>query len=193
VGWDLSQIVAWIKTTNEEDAEGELKSVYARVRTSRGKVANIFKAQSLDPESLDAHLDLYLSLMFGSGRLSRQQREMIAVVVSAQNGCKYCVEHHSAALARYVKNEEFITKLIKNPLDAPISAKERIMVEYSIALTKNPQSVTEESIRELRRNGLVDEEILHVALVVAYFNFVNRVASGLGVELEGEGQAEYRY
>ena len=86
-----------------------------------------------------------------------------------------------------------IAKLVENPLGVSLPAKDKAMLEYSIALTRHPQSITEENINELRRQGLVDEEILHLALVSAYFNFVNRLASGLGVELEEEGQTQYRY
>lgn len=185
--------MTWKKTQSEEETEGDLKSAYERARTSRGKVSNIFKAQSLDPKSLGAHLDLYLSILFGGGKSSRKQREMIAVIVSAQNGCQYCVAHHSAALGRYVKEEGFIAKLIENPLVVALPAKDRAMVEYAITLTRNPKSLTEKDINELRKQGLVDEEILNLALVAAYFNFVNRLASGLGVELEDEGQTQYRY
>jgi uncharacterized peroxidase-related enzyme len=185
--------MTWIRTINEEDADDELKSVYERVRTSRGRVANIFKAQSLDPRSLLAHLDLYLSIMFGTGKLSRQQREMIAVAVSAENGCGYCVAHHSAALSRYVKDQGFIARLADSPRGVALGPKERAMVDYAIALTKDPRSLTHENITELRRRGMDDEDILNLALIAAYFNFVNRLADGLGVDLEEEGQTLYRY
>jgi uncharacterized peroxidase-related enzyme len=185
--------MTWIMTISEKDAVGDLKSAYDRVRTSRGRVANIFKSQSLNPRSLLAHLDLYLSLMFGGGGLSRQEREMIAVVVSAENRCRYCVRHHSAALAKYVKDEGLIAGLAENPRGALLGPRERAMVDYAIALTKDPHSVTQENIAALRRQGMNDEEILQLATIAAYFNFVNRLADGLGVELEDEGQAGYNY
>ncbi|MDE1852864.1 MAG: peroxidase-related enzyme [Thaumarchaeota archaeon] len=184
--------MAWIRVVDEEDADGELKIAYGRVKTTRGTVANIFRVQSLDPRSLQAHLDLYLSLMFGGGKLSRQQRELIAVVVSAENDCHYCVEHHSKALGRYVKDEEFIAKLVANPREAPLEPKERAMVDYALALTSDSHSLTREAVEGLRRVGMSDEEILQLNLVASYFNFVNRIANGLGVSLEEE-QSSYRY
>ncbi|MDE1852531.1 MAG: peroxidase-related enzyme [Thaumarchaeota archaeon] len=183
--------MAWIRTIGEGDAEGELRLVYGKVTTTRGRVANIFKVQSLDPSSLAAHLDLYLNLMFSKGKLSRQQREMIAVAVSAENDCHYCVAHHSAALAKHM-DEGLAAKLATDPRQAALGPKERAMVDYALALTRDPRSLTQKDIDELRKGGLTDEEILQLNLVASYFNFVNRVATGLGVALEEE-QDSYRY
>src|SRR5213592_962730 len=75
--------MAWIKTVEEADAASELREVYAAVRTARGHIANIFKAQSANPRALRAHLDLYRTLMFGPSPLSRREREMIAAALHA--------------------------------------------------------------------------------------------------------------
>jgi alkylhydroperoxidase family enzyme len=48
-------------------------------------------------------------------------------------------------------------------------------------------------MRVLREQGLGDEEILAVNLIVAYFNFINRIAQGLGVEVTAEEVQGYRY
>ncbi len=58
------------------------------------------------------------------------------------------------------------------------------MLEYAVRLTREPHAVTEADIGRLRSIGLDDGEILDVCQVAAYYNFVNRMASGLGVELE---------
>lgn len=58
------------------------------------------------------------------------------------------------------------------------------MVEYAVKLTRKPTSVTEQDIHALRAAGLEDDEILDACQIIAYYNFVNRMADGLGVELE---------
>lgn len=60
------------------------------------------------------------------------------------------------------------------------------MLDYALGLTRDPVAVGPEQIEPLRSAGLSNEEIHRVALVTAYFNFVNRVAEGLGVELESQ-------
>ncbi len=94
--------MTWITTIDETEASGDLREAYDKVKSSRGRVSNIFKAHSLDPKVMKAHIDLYLSVMFEQPELTRRQREMVAVLVSSLNKCQYCVAHHSAALGRYV-------------------------------------------------------------------------------------------
>lgn len=81
--------MAWIRTIDEDDAEGPLARLYARMVEPWGGVDNIMKIHSLNPPSLAAHFEIYKTLMRGRSPLSRVQREMIAVVVSAANRCHY--------------------------------------------------------------------------------------------------------
>jgi len=82
--------IAWIETVSEERASGELKRAYRRsADPASGNVDHIMKIHSLNPASLVDHLHLYKTLMYGDSPLSRIQREMIGVVVSAINRCKY--------------------------------------------------------------------------------------------------------
>jgi len=79
----------WIKTVEEEQATGTLKQLYEEMREPWGGVDNILKIQSLNPASLRGHFEFYKTLMRGPSGLSRVQREMLAVVVSAANHCHY--------------------------------------------------------------------------------------------------------
>jgi uncharacterized peroxidase-related enzyme len=81
--------MAWIPMVPEDEAEGRLKELYEKVREPWGGVDNILKIHSLNPPSLEAHFQLYATLMRGRSDLSRAQREMIAVVASAANRCHY--------------------------------------------------------------------------------------------------------
>jgi len=81
--------MAWIKIIHEDEAEGELKKLYEKLVEPWGGVDNILKIHSLNPASLSGHFELYKTLMRASSDLTRVQREMIAVVVSALNRCGY--------------------------------------------------------------------------------------------------------
>jgi alkylhydroperoxidase family enzyme len=81
---------AWIETVPESEAEGPLADAYkAAADPATGEVDHIMKVHSLHPRSLQYHQHLYATLMKGAGPLSRTQREMIGVVVSALNQCHY--------------------------------------------------------------------------------------------------------
>lgn len=81
--------MAWIRMIPESEAEGELKAEYAGAMEPWGGVDNIMKIHSLNVATLKAHMLLYFTVMRGPSDLSRAQREMIAVVVSAANHCHY--------------------------------------------------------------------------------------------------------
>lgn len=81
--------MAYIKTINEVEAAGKLKKTYDSIAGKGKKMPHVLKIQSLNPEALQAHYDFYRIIIFGKSALSRAQREMIATVVSAQNGCVY--------------------------------------------------------------------------------------------------------
>jgi alkylhydroperoxidase family enzyme len=72
-----------------EDAEGILKEEYDAAVERAGKVFNIVRSMSLSPETLRASIELYKAIMFGPSELSRQDRELLATVVSATNECYY--------------------------------------------------------------------------------------------------------
>lgn len=80
---------AWIRTIPASEADGTLAEAYAAIAGRSGSVANILASQSLHPEGMRDHYALYRTLMFGRGALSRADRESIAVMVSAANGCRY--------------------------------------------------------------------------------------------------------
>ena len=81
--------MAWIEMIPEEEATGRLKELYGKYTEAWGGVDNIMKIHSLNVKSMQTHFDLYAHLMRGKSDLTRVQREMIAVVVSAVNRCHY--------------------------------------------------------------------------------------------------------
>jgi len=185
--------MAWIKAIDENQAEGPLAEAYDNIKNRRGKLSNIMRAQSLNPAAMVAHMDLYLQLMFGNTGLRRELRELIGVVVSLTNHCGYCVNHHAEALNYYWKNKSRIEQLKQDysSLDFPENTK--VMLEYCVKLTLYPQSLDEADVNVLREVGFPEEDILNINLIVSYFNFVNRIVLGLGVELSPDEMSGYQY
>lgn len=67
---------------------------------------------------------------------------------------------------------------------APISPVDRSLCDYAVKLTQTPNQITRDDVDRLRAVGLSDRAITDAVMVIAYFNFINRVADGLGVDLE---------
>ena len=72
----------------------------------------------------------------------------------------------------------------EDPETARLSDRQRALVGYAVKLTRAPESMAREDAERLRDVGLEDSEILDLCQVTAYYAYVNRIAQGLGVELE---------
>ncbi len=83
------RMTAWIEIISENDAEGDLAEQYSKLIEPWGGVDNILKIHSLNPATLEAHVLLYKTVMYGKSPIKRPQREMIAVVASVANHCEY--------------------------------------------------------------------------------------------------------
>jgi uncharacterized peroxidase-related enzyme len=186
--------MAHIRTIAYDEATGRLLEIYDELIKKRGKIAEVHKIQSLRPESIVKHMDLYLEIMFSQSELSRAEREMMAVVVSATNGCSYCKAHHQAAFRHYVKDELKITAIGDPTHYHELSEREAVLCHFARRLTLEPQiHENGDFTTELKLKGFSDQAILDATLVVAYFNFVNRMALALGVETNAEEAGGYKY
>lgn len=177
--------MSWISETSDGEAQGPMREIYDAIRKQRGKMARILSVHSLDPEVLQHHLDLYMHLMFSPGPLSRREREAVAVAVSVANGCAYCEEHHLGALRRYEKDEAVLAAVRTAP-GRLADTRLRAMLLYAQELTVTPSTMDQAQVAALRAAGLTDQDVLRINLVTAYFNFVNRIALGLGVQADAE-------
>jgi alkylhydroperoxidase family enzyme len=81
--------VAHLRLIEPEDADGLLAEEYGAALGRAGKIYNIVRSMSLNPETLRASIELYKTIMFGPSGLTRQERELLATVVSATNECYY--------------------------------------------------------------------------------------------------------
>jgi len=185
--------MSWITEIGTAEPGTPLDAAYQRLVQERGRVANILRVHSLRPEAMLHHLDLYMGLLFGPGGLGRRQRELIAVVVSRANNCEYCVSHHREALARYLKDQQVLDAVCTDFRTADLGDADRAVADYADRLTRDPSSITEAALDALRDVGIGDADILLCNLIAAYFNFVNRIALGLGVSHDQDEVGGYKY
>lgn len=96
------------------------------------------------------------------------------------------MHHHGAGLRKLTRDSGLVEALTADYRTALISEADRAMLAYVDRLTRSPASITADHIDSLRQAGFGDVDILDICQVAAYFAFVNRLADGLGVELESE-------
>ncbi len=182
--------MTYIKVIQHEEAEGRLKEIYDDLVKKRGKLAEVHKIQSLNPESIMNHMDLYMTVMFGKSPLKRYQREMMAVIVSVNNNCEYCQVHHGHVLNYFWKDDEKVKLLRNDFVKVDLDEVDMKLCNLAMDLTIRPGMDNHQSthLEPLKNLGLDDRAILDATLVIAYFNFVNRIVLGLGIKLEENGQ-----
>lgn len=190
----LVKITINIKLIDYPEATRELKEIYNDLLSKRGKLAEVHKVQSLNPATIVHHMDLYMTVMYARSPLSRAQRVMMAVVVSTTNNCEYCQVHHKQALQHYWKDEERISNLARDYTTIGLEEPDLVLCELAYHLTSTPSSeLVEQSIEKLKQLDHDDRAILDAHLVIAYFNFVNRLVLGLGIALETDKGKGYKY
>lgn len=183
-----------IRVVDYEKADGRLKEIYDDLLRKRGKLANVHAIQSLRPETIVHHMDLYMEIMYSKSELKREEREMLAVVCSVYNQCHYCQMHHSEALNRYWKSAGRVETLREEYEQAVDGERQLALCQFAHHLTMNPGYTEKTDFTErLRKVGLSDEGILDATLIIAYFNFVNRIVLSLGLSLEEDGGKNYKY
>jgi len=147
-----------------------------------GLVPNVLRAHAFDIEKLDAFTALYNTLMLAPSGLSKLEREMIAVVVSAINRCWYCQVAHGAAVRQLSGDPALGEAMVMNYRVADIPPRQRAMLDFAAKVTTASATIEEADRQALRDHGFTDRDIWDIANVAGFFNMSNRVASATGME-----------
>jgi uncharacterized peroxidase-related enzyme len=157
-----------------------------------GFVPNVLKAYAFDNAKLEAFVAMYNDLMLAPSGLTKLEREMIAVAVSSQNHCFYCVVAHGAAVRALSANPELGEEMAINYRAAALDPRQRGMLDFAVKLTIAPWTVDDEDRARLRTLGFSDRDIWDIAAVAAFFNMSNRLASATDMRPNAEYHRQAR-
>jgi uncharacterized peroxidase-related enzyme len=155
----------------------EMEAYFAKCTEKLGFVPNVLKAYAFDMSKLSAFVAMYNDLMLAPSGLSKLEREMVAVAVSAQNRCYYCLVAHGAAVRALSGDPVLGELMVMNYRAAPLSKRERAMLDFAVKLTAEPWLTGDADRAALRDAGFSDRDIWDIAAVAGFFNMTNRVAS----------------
>ena len=157
-----------------------MKELFDKAEERLGFIPNVLRIYALRPRHLELWNEFYGDLLRGDSGLTKEQREMIAVVVSTANRCHYCMVSHSAYLRKLTGDLLLVEQLRTNYKYAELEPRDRAMLDFAVKLTEQSSQCTEADVDVLRDAGWTDEDVMDIAQVAAMFNFTNRLASGLG-------------
>jgi len=155
----------------------EMAAYFAKCEEKLGFVPNVLKAYAFDMAKLSAFVAMYNDLMLAPSGLSKLEREMIAVAVSAHNRCYYCLVAHGAAVRQLSGDPPLGELMAMNYRAARLSKRHRAMLDFAVKLTAEPWLVEEDDRERVRRAGFSERDLWDIAAVAGFFNMTNRVAS----------------
>jgi uncharacterized peroxidase-related enzyme len=154
-----------------------IEAYFAKCEEKLGFVPNVLRAYAFDSTKLQAFIDMVDDLMLGESSLSKLEREMVAVAVSAVNHCHYCLTAHGAAVRQRAKDPELGELIAQNYRAAPLPDRQKAMLDFAVKLTEQPDKIEEADREALRRAGFTDRDIWDIAAVTGFFNMSNRIAA----------------
>lgn len=157
-----------------------------------GMIPNVLQSYAFDVEKLNSFTALYNELMLAGSGLSKLEREMIAVAVSAINRCFYCLTAHGAAVRELSGDPMLGEMLVMNWRVADLSERHRAMLGFSEKMTVASYTIEESDRAALRDVGFTDRDIWDIANVAGFFNMTNRVASATNMRPNDEYHAQSR-
>ncbi len=171
-----------IATINDQSASGQVAVIFNDIEQAFGKVPNLFRTYAHHPPLLETNWQKVKQVMM-EGTLSRKAKEAIAVLVSRDNGCKYCVATHEGALSAIGVSPEEV-HIIENDLDrADFSPKEMALIKLARKANLEPLRGTDDEFTELRQLGASDAEIVEALGVMELFTAFNKFLDILEVDL----------
>ncbi len=161
----------------DADPTPEIAAYFDKCREKLGFVPNVLRAYAFDNTKLQAFIDMVDDLMLGDSGLSKLEREMIAVAVSAVNHCHYCLTAHGAAVRQRGKDPELGELIAQNYRAAHLDARQKAMLDFAVKLTEHPDKIEEADREALRRAGFSDRDIWDIAAIAGFYNMSNRLAA----------------
>ncbi len=162
----------------EEQVESYLKIVEAKI----GFIPNVLAAFAKFPKQFEGFTKLYNSLMLGESGLTKLEREMIAVTVSSENHCFYCLVAHGSAVRELANDPQLGERIAANFRSAELPRRQEELLSFAKKLTRDPSEIGEQERKKLRDVGYTDRDIWDISAIVGFFNMTNRLASAIEME-----------
>ena len=165
-----------------KDGEDQVKNYLEIVQQKLGFIPNVLAAFAKFPKQFEGFTKLYNALMLGDSGLTKLEREMIAVTVSSENHCFYCLVAHGSAVRELSNDPQLGERIAANFRSAELPKKQEELLNFTKKLTKDPSEIGENDRKKLRDVGYTDRDIWDISAIVGLLNMTNRLASATEME-----------
>lgn len=177
----LDQLTA-LHLGREDRLDAENLTYFRKCEEKLGFVPNVLRAYAFDNAKLKAFIAMADDLMLGDSGLTKTEREMIAVAVSAVNHCHYCLTSHGAALRQRAGDPELGETIAHNWRAAALEPRQEAMLDFCVKLTEAPDKIDAADRKGLRNAGFSDRDIWDITAVASFYNMTNRMAAAIDMK-----------
>lgn len=170
----------------------DVAKYFAVCEEKLGFVPNVLLSYAHSMEKLDAFSRLYNDLMLAPSGLTKLERELIAVAVSSENKCFYCLTAHGEAVRRLSGDPALGEMFVMNYRAADLTPKQRAMIDFAVKMTKESYAIEDADRDLLRAAGWTERDIWDIGAVASFFNMTNRMASAVDMRPNPEYHASAR-
>lgn len=171
-----------LEYNGKKDGEDQVENYLNIVNEKIGFIPNVLAAFAKFPKQFEGFTKLYNSLMLGESGLTKLEREMIAVAVSSENHCFYCLVAHGSAVRELSNDPQLGERIAANFRSAELPEKQLELLNFTKKLTRDPSEISESDRTKLREVGYTDRDIWDISAIVGLFNMTNRLASATEME-----------
>ena len=171
-----------LEYNGKKDGEDQVENYLNIVNEKIGFIPNVLAAFAKFPKQFEGFTKLYNSLMLGESGLTKLEREMIAVTVSSENHCFYCLVAHGSAVRELSNDPQLGERIAANFRSAELPEKQLKLLNFTKKLTRDPSEISESDRIKLREVGYTDRDIWDISAIVGLFNMTNRLASATEME-----------
>jgi len=164
-------------------ASRDAQDVLTEIEGAFGRVPNIFKTYSHFPPLLKSDWEKVKAVMM-QGALSRKTKEAIAVLVSSDNGCRYCVTAHILFLKSLGVTDAEIEAIRSDIGKADFTEKERALIAFARKANEASLKITDQEFEYVRNAGASEAEIVETLGVMELFSGFNKFLDSLNVEVD---------
>jgi len=172
-----------IEMLNPEMAQEGVDAIFHEIRQAFGRVPNLFLTYAHHPPLLEANWHKVKRVMM-EGSLERKTKEVIALLVSKDNGCDYCVAAHTGALKAIGVSDAEISLIEADLEQAEFTTKERALIRFARKSNQAAHEMTDEDFSSVRASGARDAEMIEALGVMEVFTAFNKFLDTLDVELD---------
>jgi uncharacterized peroxidase-related enzyme len=159
-----------------EDLPEDLRARIEPIAEKTGFIPNVFLGMGHRPDELRAFMDYSDALLERESGLSKAEKEMVIVATSAANDCLYCIVAHGAILRIRARDSEIADRIAANWRSAPITERQKAMLDFAVMLARFPEEVSEEDFETLHSHGFSDEDIWEIGSITGVYGLSNRIA-----------------